>query len=249
MPSSCELTGPHISSGCAKGAVMLLGSLYWEGNEPEDDDRGKRRKAWRDERLEMSGCRELPGIPIRYGRRSGSRNRQFTIVLGGKPNGVAKVANLKNSLPVEGDKLAEKAVAALKREVEALARAEGIWSEGDKKHYTGWGLVSIAINPKSEFKEQIHKLWTTHFRPGDSFDPSDYGAGILDKNGILQISLSKLVWQGLDFCLATPTRPTNTVTSAKEVAEAVKLGSYFHRTSKSGIKTSDDDKIRKYLGE
>jgi hypothetical protein len=241
---------PGADSDCAKGAVMLLGSLYWEGNDPVCDGRkGENRKAWRDTQVEMSGCRDLPGIPIRYGRRSDSRNGQFTIVLGGKPHGVAKIANLKNSLPVEGGGLAEKTVETLKREVEALAKAEGIWNEGNKKHYTTWGLVCIAINPKSKFHEQIRECWTTHFRPGDSFNPSNYGDGILDKDGILLSSLTDLAWKGLDFCLATPTKPTSPVPSAKVIAEADKSASYFRRTLESGIRTPDDDEIKKYLGK
>src|SRR5215469_14920561 len=85
-----------------RGAIMLLGSLYWEGEKPAvDGDKGEKRKLWRDKHLDMSSCRELPGIPIRYGRQSASRNDEFTIVFGGKPEGIAKVANLKSELTTE----------------------------------------------------------------------------------------------------------------------------------------------------
>jgi hypothetical protein len=79
--------------------------------------------------------------------------------------------------------------------------------------------------------------------------PSEYGEGVLDASGILQFLLGDDVWRGLDYCLATPTKPSCPVPSAKQIGEAVKLGSYFRRTYESGIKTPDDAEIRKYLAE
>src|SRR6266536_3490531 len=114
-------------------AALLLGSLYWEGNEIEQDgDKGRRRKDWRNERLEMKTVRDLSGFPIRYGRRSGSRSGQFTIVLGGEPTSVIKMANLKERLPLNKHDLGQRAVIKLRREVEELARAEGIWTNDNR---------------------------------------------------------------------------------------------------------------------
>lgn len=226
---------------------MLLGSLYWEGELPEQDgDKGKARRAWRDRHLHMATCRDLPGIPIRYGRRSRSRNGEFTIIFGGAPTGVAKMADLRAPLPVQDGRLADRAIDALRQQVKALAEAEGIWTDENKRHFTGWGLVCIAMNPKSKFRKQLCQIWTAHFRP--QVKSSDYGAGILDDDGILQIPLREDVWGGLDYCLATSTKPDCPTPSARQVAEAVKLGSYFRRTCGSGIKTPEDNEILKYLG-
>ena len=105
----------------------------------------------------MKTVRDLSGFPIRYGRRSTSRSGQFTIVLGGDPTGVIKMANLKERLPLDKFDLGERAVIKLRREVEELARAEGIWTNDNRSHYRAWGLVAIAINPRSQFKNQIQR--------------------------------------------------------------------------------------------
>src|ERR1039458_5547971 len=123
-----------IKSQEVKGAVMLLGSLYWEGNEPlRDGEKGELRKKWREDHLHMHTCRDIR-VPIRYGRRSKSRNSQFTIVLGGGKKGVAKMANLKRSLPAEGDRLGPTAVKILQEEVQALAEAEAVWNDTNRQH-------------------------------------------------------------------------------------------------------------------
>ncbi|MDE3066988.1 MAG: hypothetical protein KGJ60_05485 [Verrucomicrobiota bacterium] len=237
---------PLSGSQCARGAVILLASLYWEGNEPaQDGEQDKRRKAWRESELDLATFRGLPGIPIRYGRRSASRNGEFTIVLGGEPAGLAKIVNLRHSLPVEHGALAGKAVATLRRQVKALAEAEGIWSLRNPQPFNSWGLVCIAINPRCKFHGRLREVWTRHFRP--QFTPAEYGPGILDRDGLLQIPLSAEAWSGLDYCLAAPTKPNCPVPTPKEIAEAAKWGSYFRRTSESGITTADDAEIRKYL--
>lgn len=231
-----------------RGAVLLLGSLYWEGDEIEQDGaRGRRRRKWREERLEMKTLRDLKDFPIRYGRRSDSRSGQFTIVLGGSPTGVVKIANLKKCIPLDHGCLGQRAVSALNREVEELAKAEGIWTDPRPRHYVDWGLVAIAINPESEFRQQIQECWETYFRPGDSFEESDYGEALLNTDGILKVAVDSAGWDGIDFCLLTPAKPTSRNLSAGEIAKAAKLGSYFTRTTGSGIKTADDSTIRENL--
>lgn len=226
---------------------MLLGSLYWEGE--QDGERGNRRQKWRSTRLDMRTCRDLPGVPIRYGRRSQSRNGEFTIVFGGKPAGVAKMANLRAEVPLENGKLGSQAIEILRKEVRALGEAERIWTERNPKHITTWGLVAIAVNPKSKFNDQLCTLWQTHFSPGPGFHPSHFGKGIIDQNAILQIGLPDEVWKGLSFCLCTPTKPEpkDQVPTAADIAKAVVLGSYFRRTYESGIKTADDAEIWHHL--
>lgn len=231
-----------------KGAALLLGSLYWEGNETwQDGEKGKRRKKWRDARLHMETVRDLDGFPIRYGRRSGSRSGQFTIVLGGTPTGVIKMADLKERLPLDKHELALRGRIKLQREVEELAKAEGIWTSENRSHYGSWGLVAIAINPTSPFRDQIERCWETNFRPAQRFSPADYGEDLLDANGILKVDLASSGWAGIHFCLLTPTKPTLPAPSVAEIAQATKLGSYFSRNADAGIKTAADDAIREHL--
>ena len=195
----------------------------------------------------MKTVRDLSGFPIRYGRRSTSRSGQFTIVLGGDPTGVIKMANLKERLPLDKFDLGQRAVIKLRREVEELARAEGIWTNDNRSHYRAWGLVAIAINPRSQFKNQIQRCWEINFAGQGFFPPGDYGKDFLDTNGILKIDLGFANWEGIHFCLLTPTKPTGPAPSAAEIARATQLGSYFKRNADAGIKTADDDAIRENL--
>jgi hypothetical protein len=233
----------------ATGAVLLLGSLYWEGNEALwDGEKGELRKKWRADHLQVQTCKDV-SIPITYGRRSTSRKGEFTMVLGGGKDGVAKMATLTKSLPADANGLDPDAEKILADEVRALATAEGIWTETNRKHYCSWALVSIAVNPKSQFKEALRDLWKKSFRPQTPFAAADYGKGVVDQDGFLEISLPEANWTGLDFCLATPTKPDRSIPSAKAIAEAIMLASYFFRTNASGITTPDDEQIKAEISE
>jgi len=235
-----------------KGAVLLLGSLYWEGGLPEQDgQKGDVRKKWRDARLDMSTVRNISSLPICYGRRSASRSGQFTMVFGGKPSGSAKLADLKQTLPSDmTDCISQAGVALMKGEVEALATAEGLWKPSNKTHWTGWGLVAIAVNPHSAFHEAIRAMWITNFSPGPQFESFKYGPTVVDKNGILELALpwASHEMSGLDFCLATPTMPDTPLPSPQQIAEAIVRSSYFDRNADAGIVTADDAEIRRLLG-
>lgn len=233
-----------------RGAVLLLGSLLWEGEKPEQDgQKGKDRKSWRVSCLDMNTLRTVSGLPICYGRRSASRSGQFTMVFGGSPSGTAQIADLKLGLPVENSGAGEISIAALKREVESLASAEGIWTASNKAHWSAWGLVAIAINPDSAFADKIREVWKAHFKPAPPFQSATYGAAMVDEHGILNVPLP---WKtdalvGVDFCLSTPTKPDPVLPTAKQIAEAIQLGSYFERTFSSGIITPDDADILRFL--
>lgn len=240
----------NSSEAPLRGAVLLLGSLYWEGNEREQDGtKGEERKHWRDTYLDPATIQTLSHLPIRYGRRSASRCGQFTIVFAGEPVGVAKVGILSCEFSVAGNEITAPAITNLKSAVNALARAEGISTQKNPSHWTEWGVVAIAINPRSRFGVQVRQTWVAHFKPRHPFDHTKFGAGVLDADGVLEIALP---WEqpgleGADFCLSTPTKPDAVLPTAQQIAEAAKKSSYFERTACSGITTADDAEIRQHL--
>lgn len=138
-------THSDIKPNTFRGGVLLLGSLFWEGeNQTTDGDKGKARKKWRDERLDAERF-SVKGLPLRYGRKSGKeaagaelakgRGGEFTMVLWpdqtweGANKGTAKYSRFKTYFEhIEGE-ITGAARTALKTEVEQLARAEGIWTD------------------------------------------------------------------------------------------------------------------------
>jgi hypothetical protein len=244
--------GTVLSPTALRGAVLLLGSLFWEGELPEQDGKkGKNRKKWRDDRLDLSTVRDITGLPIRYGRRSESRSGQFTMVFAGTLPGTAKIANLSQVFPLEEKQIPKATIERMKVEVEALATAEGIWKPSNRFAWNDWGLVAISINPHSEFHDQIREVWRANFKPTAPFAHSAFGLGIIDEFGVLGV---KIPWEddvlkGIDFCLSTPTKPDDPLPTAQQIADAIKYGDYFERTVKSGIITSDDAEIRRHLAD
>jgi hypothetical protein len=148
-----------------------------------------------------------------------------------------------------GAEISEEAVRLMRAEVEALAKAEGIWKDANPRPSASWGLVAIAVNPRSPFESQLRKMWATHFKPGAKFKPETFGCRVIDGDGIVGIELP---WKdgaldGIDFCLVTPTKPESELPSAKDIAAAVRLSSYFRRTIEAGIVTRDDAEVQRLL--
>jgi hypothetical protein len=248
--SAETLAGSEPVQDRLHGAVLLLGSLLWEGDDlAQDGDKGRKRKEWRDGHLDMNGAMSVVGVPIRYGRRSESRNGQFTMVLMGPADGTAKVAPLSCSLPVQGKEIPEPTVVQVRSEVMALAKAEGIWREKNPYSWDKWGIVAMAVNPDSGFNDQLRAIWAAHFKPASAFNAAAFGQGIIDSNGLVTIGLPWGVagLQGMDFCLVTPTAPQQPLPDPAAIAEAVRLGSYFQRTVDAGITTAADAEIQRLL--
>lgn len=66
-----------------QGAVLVIGSLYWENEQNAIElEKGRARQAWRDEHLRLD--LKMPvGCPIRYGRVSTKRFNTYTMVFAG----------------------------------------------------------------------------------------------------------------------------------------------------------------------
>jgi hypothetical protein len=219
----------------------------WEGDEKEQDcDKGEKRKKWRDDRLLMADAESVTGLPIHYGRRSESRNGQFSMVLGGAATGTAKVAPILRPLPLVGGVPGASALNPLQDEVTRLAKAEGIWrATKNENHWYDWGMVAIALNPASPFAAALRAIWIANFKLPATYNVEVRFGGLVDANGELALALP---WDapGLkkaDFCLCTPTQCDQPPPSPKEIAKAIKLSSYFHRTRAAGISTGDDAAI------
>jgi len=221
------------------GAVLLIGSLLWEGDQPKlDGAKGELRKKWREERLDAVAPKNVH-VKICYARISDSRAGQYTMCLGGSRVGTAKINRLKGPMPVVS------LAGFLRAEADALAKAEGIRNDSNPFNSAGWGLVAIAVNPHSPHQEAIRAAWIAQFDPSRRFQAEVFGEGVVDQGGILLVDLP---WRGvalrrIDFCLATPTAPNDRSPTPAKIAKAAKAGLYFERTRRAGIRTGDDARI------
>jgi hypothetical protein len=221
------------------GAVLLIGSLLWEGERRKaDGHKGADRKRWREERLDMRSLKKV-AVKIRYGRISPSRDNQYTMVFGGRRMGSAKFARLREPAAVAG--LTER----VKAEADALGSAERIRSERNPHNCADWGgVVAIAINPASTMKDVIAAAWKAQFEKVPKIRPDAYCDDVVDVDGILRV---KLPWRnelaGIDYLLATPTEPNDSKANARKIARAIKDGTYFARNRTAGIITAGDTAI------
>ena len=143
--------------------VLLIGSLFW-------CDRAHRR-AWRNERLKLRE-RKYVKVPIRYGRRSESRQDCFTMVFSTSLNerefGCAIV------VPCKSQDLIEEAVRLWTAET---PRGENGKREISKK----WGCVGLLENPNRRMPDSVRNDWITKVRAETTYGNLKSAAG--EKNG------------------------------------------------------------------
>lgn len=235
--------------------VLLLGSLYWDGQ--------THRRKWRQDELEMD--RELiVSAPIRYGRKSNSRGNTYTMVFSrSSPLGRAKVVPLKKAVTKIGDLLDA---------ATGLWRAERPANSKTKPNQTlsaDWGCVALLPSPRllKNSGNEITTLlesWAQYVSSEPEYGGTEYSAvdgSVLSQAGILNISWPTSPDTGdpviSDLLLATVTKPnldpdTREYPSVRKMVEAWKQDKegnvcYFWNNRKNGIQTFQDEEIVQLL--
>ena len=137
--------------GKLRVGVLIIGSLYWDGN----DDSRSHRKKWRDDRLNMDGKRHVR-TPIRYGRQSGSRGDSYTMVFSrcADDSGHAIVIPCSRRVRNATD---------LVNEAVLLWTAETRDGENSDRRISakdGWGRVALLENPEHLMSADLRAGWT-----------------------------------------------------------------------------------------
>jgi hypothetical protein len=180
--------------------ILIIGSLYWEDGAREE---------WRTSRLLVG---EEPSdlaveVPIRYGRRSSSRNDTYTMVY-------SSSAGLGQARAVRCRNVAE-SMESLIEEARHLWRAEAKHSDVGPIS-ARWGCVSVLVNPGSRIPSPILEGWAQFVRRQTPYGDFHHAASeepILNRDGLLQLTWPNLAAgesgpAPFDVLLATATEPT-----------------------------------------
>ena len=226
--------------------VLMVGSLYW------DEDR-EYRKEWRDDRLEMGAAQHVR-VPIRYGRRSRSRECTFTMVF--------------STRLIEEGMLGQGIVVPCKtpdllREAVYLWKAETNNQRNPRRAISAeWGCVAVVENLCNPMPERDRNAWierVSRERCYGHLNSATAEKVAVDGQGFLQIPWPEPV-DGeeipVDVLLATATNPTiveGEYASANEIADAwmtppgKKEVNYFWNNTNERIKTFQDREIEERL--
>lgn len=226
-----------------RGGAIIIGSLLWDTREE--------RRRWRGNDLCCKDGFQVY-VPIRYGRRSKSKQNTYTMVFSNKCYsrryglGIGWVLPLRAEITCFTD---------LQTEAQKMGRAEG-FSEGLS---SSWGSVALLLNPGKEVGNSIRIGWARLMSPRLANHPlltekekSEKAA--IDSNGFLTIRWPKEVAprsriEELDFLIATVTRATlinGRYPTAYEIADAMRTAEsydYFVENRKHGITTFQDESI------
>lgn len=235
-----------------KGAVLIIGSLYW------DIHQGKHlnvRLNWRNNHLQMNN-RILTKVPIRYGRTSGSGYKKvYTMVFsaGLKANQWGTAYTIPFKLDINN-------YADLHEQTKYLSYAEGADDtkvvKGDKK----WCVIGILFNPQfdpaqkltilNQYQQQleVENLGNVYSEFCIAPEPS-----ILSQQGEILIPWPvainpkhQAMLDKLDFIIATC--PRQNITAYPDAATIKSLvlrdeRDYFYNNIASGITTYQDREI------
>jgi len=239
-----------------KGAVLLIGSLFWEDDLKKND---KIRKKWRSNSLHMEKA-ILSKLPIRYGRYS--KDGIYTMVL--------SMNCIKNNnlglgyvIPFSNNPLVD--IKDLIKEAIELSKAEGMNGKFVGGSSVKWSTLAILFNNNKinmELKNSILTEWEKNVRnDGGSKDYKDYCFGkeksCLSSKGELLIKwpipLNTKDFANideLDFLLAAVTKPQHEsekrYPSISEIANSVNKDStrkYFKNNVSHRITTFQDIRI------
>lgn len=223
-----------------RGAVLIIGSLWWDNSE---------REKWRNERL-VKEQKILVSAPIRYGRKSGEKRKNtYTMVFSSDcyQQGVGKalLVPLKSKI---------KNLDELVIEAKKLWEAEG----GIEDRVSGtWGAVGLLVNPESALPAEIIDGWKDFYKHQDrkpgfksigNESPSLSADGMLGLQWIVDVESNKSV--DFDFILATATLPEKEYPTPKAIAQACldkNYTEYFDKNRENGIITFQDEEILKLL--
>ena len=222
--------------------VLVIGSLYWDNSDP--------RPGWRNSRLDCQH-RQRVKVPIRYGRRSGSRRDSYTMVF--SPSLCENQFGTAIVIPFHGTDLVEEAA--------YLWAAERVFHKSRSARISassGWGCVALLENPDSPRTADLRARWTDRVsreRQYPTLDAVGEEVPAVDESGLLQVPWPR-VDDGspllLDALLATSTSPTpidgryplaNEIADAWNTSEPWEEVSYFWKNREHCIYTHQDGEI------
>jgi len=140
-----------------KGGVLIIGSLFWENSEL--------RRKWRDQQLDIENIIRVK-LPIRYGRKSESRNYTYTMIFSTDCRSKDKLGEgifipFKKELTIE----------QIINQGKPMIEAEHNRTVDFERFNWGWGSLGVVIN--TDYQEfDIEKSWKEMF--GNGFKPSEY---------------------------------------------------------------------------
>jgi hypothetical protein len=227
-----------------RGAVLIVGSLWW--------DKSGIRDSWRKNRLKVDK-KQLVYAPIRYGRKSGeSRKNTYTMVF---------------SLSCIEKMLGTALLVPFQRPIESLSdliiEAQKLWeAEGGKPDRVRgtWGGVGLLVNPAKILPDGFVNDWKDFFhlqpsKPTFVLPPGETSP--LTEDGILMIEWVKDAETNqpvdFDFILAAVIDPqSRRYPSSNEIAQACLDNNYtlyFDNNRINGITTFQDDEILELLNK
>jgi len=234
-----------------RGGVLAIGSLYW-CSDPS-------RTTWRSSRLRQDQEHSVL-VPIRYGRKSRSRQGTYTMVFSllclrrSHGLGVAKAIPLRNDTQTSDELISE---------AELMWAAECRSTESDGSLSSCWGTVALLINPNSDIPDNILTDWSNRIARETHTGHISHTRSepqVVSTDGLLRIPWPETVQKTpleFDFLLATATKPLlhgkpPTYPRIRDVALAWKRDrhenvDYFWKNRASGIQTYQDGAIMKYL--
>lgn len=238
-----------------KGAVLIIGSLYW------DIHQGKHlnvRKNWRTNHLQMNNCINV-SVPIRYGRTSGKGEKKiYTMVFSNSLQlnqlwGRAYVVPLKFDINEYRD---------LYEQAKYLSKAEGAKDTHMVKRSNGevWCVIGVLFNPRLDVvrkqdildrfqqqldAEQLGEVYNDFCIPKESSILSRQGEILIDWPPPVNPK-DKAALDALDFIIATcPKQNLRSYPDAAAIKSLVlnDVRNYFYNNVASGITTYQDREI------
>jgi len=129
-----------------QAGILIIGSLFWDAQ--------PRRKTWRKSRLIVQKTIRV-AVPIRYGRRSSTRENTFTMTFAnGEPDGRGLL------VPCRAD-ISD--IHAFLTEAEALWKAEDC-AASDGSIGKSWGHVGILFRTQTPAAKDLLEAWSDQFQ-------------------------------------------------------------------------------------
>jgi hypothetical protein len=230
-----------------KLGVLIIGSLYW--------DKSAVRDTWRKQRLDLGQAVPVK-VPIRYGRKSGTRGDTFTMVFSRRcyrsKLGIGLLVPCRAEIGSGDDLILE---------ARKLWNAERNSNGSDGVTASTWGAIGLLANPNRIIPDEILALWKRHALRERSHLKIDLNAAeglAIRADGMLDIRWplpdDDELAVGFDMVLATVTVPTIT----KNYPTAVKIANkwihegyeeYFFNNVECGIRTFQDEAIWKRISQ
>lgn len=233
--------------GKLKGGVIIIGSLLWDTDES--------RNIWRESSLNLKQAYRVY-LPIRYGRKSRSRNHTYTMVFSTKCYLKSYGLGIGWIVPIgsEIDSFED-----LKEEARRMGETEGF----QNGFSISWGSVALKFNPRKTIDSKIIEKWS-NFMSVRLVNHQLFSnklkteKSVIDSNGFLKIRWPQKIepktnQDALDFLISTVTLPSmnkGRYPTIYQIANSMinyEYYTYFLNNKKIGIETFQDQKILKKI--